>query len=76
LYGHVHNSVEETIVQDAIERINRGDFVNDGHPRREGEKPLRAYNVGCMMPWMAYTPRTLEEIVSRYMIFKRKNYRR
>jgi len=76
LYGHVHNSVEETIVQDAIERINRGDYVTDGHPRREGEKQLRAYNVGCMMPWMAYTPRTLEEIVLRYMIFKRKNYRR
>jgi calcineurin-like phosphoesterase family protein len=76
LYGHVHNSVEETIVQDAIERINRGDYVTDVHPRREGEKQLRAYNVGCMMPWMAYTPRTLEEIVSRYMVFKRKNYRR
>ena len=24
---------------------------------------LRAYNVGCMMPYMNYTPRTLEEIL-------------
>lgn len=24
---------------------------------------LRAYNVGCMMPYMNYEPRTLEEIL-------------
>lgn len=23
------------------------------------------YNVGCMMPWMDYTPRTLDEIITR-----------
>lgn len=31
--------------------------------RRKGGKLLRAYNVGCMMPYMNYEPRTLEEIV-------------
>ena len=24
--------------------------------------PGRCCNVGCMMPWMDYTPRTLEEL--------------
>lgn len=31
--------------------------------QRKGSKLLRAYNVGCMMPYMNYEPRTLEEIV-------------
>jgi hypothetical protein len=75
LYGHVHNSIEETIVQDTIARINRGDFVNDGHPRREGDKPLRAYNVGCMLPWMNYCPKSLQEIISGYESLKSNNYR-
>ena len=30
---------------------------------RAGDSILRAYNVGCMMPYMEYEPRTLEEIV-------------
>ena len=31
--------------------------------RRRGDKVLRAYNVGCMLPYMNYEPKTLEEIV-------------
>lgn len=26
--------------------------------------PCQMYNVGAMMPWMDYTPRTLDEIVA------------
>lgn len=33
--------------------------------RIKGDKQLCAYNVGCMMPYMNYEPRTLEEIVIR-----------
>ena len=33
---------------------------------RDGDSILRAYNVGCMMPYMEYEPRTLEEIVENY----------
>lgn len=51
-YGHVHNSFEENIMQ---------------HVKLEMEqlydKPCNMYNVGCMMPYMDYTPRTLEEII-------------
>lgn len=27
------------------------------------DKPCNMYNVGAMMPYMNYTPRTLEEII-------------
>ena len=27
-------------------------------------KPCQMYNVGAMMPWMDYTPRTLDEILA------------
>ena len=30
---------------------------------RQGDIPVRAYNVGCMMPYMDYMPRPLAEIV-------------
>lgn len=51
LYGHVHNSIEETIFRDFLKDLNiRYDI------------PCEAYNVGCMMPYMDYTPRTLKEI--------------
>lgn len=52
LYGHVHNSFEENITE---------------HTKREMTdlygKMCRMYNVGVMMPYMEYKPKTLEEIV-------------
>ena len=30
------------------------------------DKQCNMYNVGCMMPWMNYTPRTLDEIINLY----------
>lgn len=52
LYGHVHNSVEEIIFQDFLKNLN------DKHNIK-----CTAYNVGAMLPYMNYTPRTLEEII-------------
>lgn len=52
LYGHVHTSFEWNMMkQDSYE-------LNELYC-----KGCRMYNVGCMVPGMAYTPRTLEEIV-------------
>jgi len=52
LYGHVHNSFEANMCE---------------HFKYEMEtlyeKPCRMYNVGCMMPEISYTPRTLEQIL-------------
>ena len=53
LYGHVHNSIEYNLYQQFL------DYVNDNY-----HYGALAFNVGCMMPYMNYTPRTLEEILS------------
>ncbi len=75
LYGHVHNSIEEVNFQDTISKINNGDFDDGIHSRRSGDNPLKAYNVGCMMPWMHYCPKSLEEIIISYEFTKSINYR-
>ena len=36
-------------------------------------KPHHMYNVGAMMPWMDYTPRTLDEILAGYMEWHQPN---
>ncbi len=52
LYGHVHNSFEWNMTehQKYIMRELYG-------------KPCNMFNVGCMMDYMDYTPRTLDEIL-------------
>lgn len=51
LYGHVHNSFEWNMME------------HDKMLMRElYEHPCNMFNVGAMMPWMDYTPRTLAEI--------------
>lgn len=62
LYGHVHNSVEEYYFKKCIREMNNEKFFD----RRKGIEVLRAYNTGCMMPYINYEPRTLQEIVEGY----------
>ena len=50
LYGHLHNTREERLFQEACAHIASTTNI-----------PMNTYNVGCML-W-DYTPRTLEEIV-------------
>ena len=53
LYGHVHNSFEYHMMQ------------HDRFLMRElYGKQCAMYNVGAMMPWMDYTPRTLDEVIA------------
>lgn len=55
LYGHVHVSFEANMME------------SDKYLMRDlYDKQCNMYNVGCMMPWMDYTPRTLDEIIERY----------
>lgn len=53
LYGHVHISFEYNMME---------------HVKQEMislyEKPCQMFNVGAMMPWMDYTPRTMDEILA------------
>lgn len=55
LYGHVHNSFEWNITE-----RTRYELEN------LYDKKCYMYNVGCMMPYMDYTPRTLEDIIAGY----------
>ncbi len=62
LYGHLHNSGEYHYFQKLIEEMNREDF----EARVPHGAPIRAYNVGCMLPYMDYEPRTLTEIAEYF----------
>lgn len=53
LCGHVHNTVENNYLEEW-----RTYLRNDSCPNRG-----QIINVGCMMPYMDYTPRTLDELV-------------
>ena len=56
LYGHVHQTVE----YEYIAKLRREIKSNSaGHGTPNGN----FINVGCMMPYMNYTPRTLDEII-------------
>lgn len=52
LYGHVHNNWEMTVLDGPKAAFEK-----------HFEKPYLAFNVGCMLSYMNYTPRTLEEIM-------------
>ena len=58
LYGHVHNTREEWLMRKWRHEI-RMSCTQSGYNRGQW------YNVGCMMPWMCFTPRTLDEILER-----------
>ena len=53
LYGHVHDSYEWNIVQ-------HQKFLME----QLYDKQCNMFNVGCMIPYMNYCPRTLEEIIN------------
>ena len=52
LYGHVHNTWEQNMM--LRDKMLTQDLYN---------MPCRMYNVGAMMPYMDYTPRTLDQII-------------
>ena len=57
LYGHTHESAEDQFYQSCLKQMRENDC------RHVYDKKLLACNVGCMLPYMNYTPRTLEEIL-------------
>lgn len=52
LYGHVHNSHQWNFCQSWRKELQQIQDI-----------PMRMYNVGCMMEYIDYTPRTICEIV-------------
>lgn len=61
LYGHVHQTAEENMILHFLRTVE--DYY---------EFPKRAFNVGCMLPYMDYRPRTLEEIVKGGQAYRSK----
>lgn len=53
LYGHIHGSTA---------RDNRP-FGEYKQAMKQRKIPYKCYNVGCMLPYMDYTPRTLNYII-------------
>lgn len=53
LYGHVHNTFEYNMVE-------HDKFLME----QLYSKPCKMFNVGAMMPYIDYTPRTLKEILN------------
>lgn len=60
LYGHTHNSAEDVYFQKCLTGMEANNC------RHVGDKPIQAYNVGCMKPWIDYEPRSLKEIIEKY----------
>ena len=52
LYGHLHDSADEQYYREFIQRLNQNGIC------------CIAKNVGCMLNYMNYTPRTLKELLS------------
>jgi len=63
LYGHVHNSHENNYIENLRWQFNELDI------------PCNMYNVGCMMTYMDYTPKTLLEIISADIILNQDKHK-
>lgn len=59
LYAHTHRTVEDAFFRRCLQELNENKKLEVQHG-----KPIRAYNVGAMMPYMGYEPRTLKEILA------------
>lgn len=58
LYGHVHTSFEYGLM------LNTRRLIEDLYTQ-----PCNMYNVGCMLDYMNYEPKTLDEIIEGYEKF-------
>lgn len=62
LYGHVHMSDEWDVYKQSLNYVN--DFFKGKTMKGYTDcPPVVAYNCGCMLNYMDYTPRTLKEII-------------
>ena len=59
LYAHTHRTVEDAFFRRCLQELNENKKLEVQHG-----KPIRAYNVGAIMPYMGYEPRTLKEILA------------
>lgn len=73
LYGHTHGNFDDTIYHGSLEKLRykvRQLNIENKEVKKFKNLPY-AYNVGAMMGWINYCPRTWEEI-KKDQIFVRK----
>ena len=58
LYGHIHVTIEN----DFMEHIR--EYINENDNRGNSKHQCQFYNVGAMVSYIDYTPRTLDEILN------------
>lgn len=63
LCGHVHATAENDVLERLIKEFRDNYRNNVG---THGANCGQIYNVGACLPWMQYTPRTLDEIIKRW----------
>ena len=61
-YGHIHNTREYDFIKKWRKEIKETHSEN-------GHALGNFINVGCMMPYMAYTPRTISEIIGGDLLY-------
>lgn len=60
LCGHVHNTNENRYLEFMIDMFRD---CSGPYEQEVGTNQGNIYNTGCMMPWMKYAPKTLNEII-------------
>lgn len=64
LFGHVHGGFVGNMVEAVRDLILKLDM------REVKANRAQFYNVGCMLPYMNYTPKTLEQIVNGFEMYR------
>lgn len=67
LCGHVHRTRENDFLEEWSRKL-RESRTNDG------DSYGQVINVGCMMPYINYTPRTLEEILAGHEAYTKQRF--
>lgn len=64
LYGHTHGNFDDDIYQESLEKLRHKvrQLNTENKEVKKFKKEPYAYNVGAMMPWINYTPKTFKEI--------------
>lgn len=65
LYGHTHNNFDNKLFQDTLQSLREKviELNNSDENDKKFKSTPYAYNVGAMLSYMNYTPRTLKEII-------------